>query len=289
MLFLSSHDLSNGIPIVTTLLNPQYSPSTQIDEIIDLTRYTLFTRTPLSQTYPKYDFSFDGSRELILAGFIPTDIPLTSPRHSIICKESGSHSAGLVWEETKRNLTLYASLSLTDPMAQAFVNACIRHPDLMVMLRKGADARIIRSSSVVWTARRRHAQSPSGLASVSWEKTTDVVRLSDLALEDTQPFGLAHEKIADCMQVIVVDAGEGTMGDFVRKLVEVWCRVYNVGDKDELYNALRDPYETAGELVEYQKVTGKIALDYYQSLWGCVPSPMLVEDPERFRFRSNSF
>ncbi|KAG8216070.1 hypothetical protein J3R82DRAFT_8070 [Butyriboletus roseoflavus] len=256
-----------------------------IDEVIDLTRYTLLTRAPLSQTYLKYNFSIDGSRELILAGFIPNDIPFSSPRHSIICKDSGSHSAGLVWEETKRNLSLYAGLSLSDPMAQAFVNACIRHPDLMVMVRKGADARIIRSPSVVWTSRRRHARSPSALASVSWEKTTDVVRLSDLALEDAQPSGWAHERIADCMQVIVVDASEGTMNDFVRKLVEVWCRVYNVGDKHELYDALKEPYEAAGELEEYRMVTGHIALDYYRSLWGCMPPPVLVDNPEPFPIR----
>lgn len=256
--------------------------------MIDLTRYALLTRAPLSQTSLKYDFSFDGSRELILAGFITNDIPLSSPRHSIICKESGPLSASPIWEETKRNLSLYAGLSLSDPMAQAFVNACIRRPDFMVMLRKGADARIIRSSSVVWTSRKRHAQSPSALASVPWEKTTDVVRLSDLALEDAQPSGWALEKIADCMQVIVVDTSEGTMGDFVQKLVGIWCQVYNVGDKDELYDALKGPYEAAGELQEYQEVTGNVVLDSYQSLWGCIPPAALVENPEQFRFGSDS-
>lgn len=264
-----------------TFLNPQHSLSTQIDEVIDLTRYALFTRVPLSRAYLGYGFSLDGSGELILAGFIPNDIPLTSPRHSTTWKQSGSHSA---WEETKCNLSLYAGLSLSDPMAQAFVNACIRHPDLMVMLRRGADARIIRSSSIVWTSRKRHARSPSALASVPWEKTADVISLSDSALEDAQPSGWAHEKIADCMQVIVVDAGEGTMGDFVRKLVEIWCQVYKVGNKDELYDALKYPYEASGELDEYREVTSKIALDHYQSLWGCVPPPVLVESPARFGF-----
>lgn len=289
MLFLPSHDLSNGISIVLTFLSPEHLSSTQVDEVIDLTRYALLTRAPLSQTYIKYNFHFDGSKELILAGFIPNDIPLSSPRHSIICKESGSQSAGFIWEETKRNLSLCAGLSLSDPTAQAFVNACIRHPDLMVMLRKGADARIIRSPSVVWTSRRRYARSLSALASVPWEKTTDVVPLSDLALKDAQPSGWAHGKIADCMQVIVVDSSDGTMSDFVQKLVGIWCRVYNVGDKDELYDALKGPYEVAGELQEYEEVTGTIVLDYYQSLWGCMPPPALVENPERFQFSSDSF
>jgi hypothetical protein len=169
-------------------------------------------------------------------------------------------------------------------MAQVFVNACIRHPDFMVMLRKGANARIIRSSSIVWTSRKRHARSPSALTSVPWEKTADVISLPDLALEDAQPSGWVHAKIVDCMQVIIVDAGEGTMGDFVRKLVEIWCQVYKVDNKDELYNALKYPYEASGELDEYQEVTSKIALGYYQRLWGCMPPPALVKDPERFEF-----
>jgi len=121
------------------------------------------------------------------------------------------------------------------------------------------------------------------LTSVPWEKTTDIVSLPDLALEDAQPSGWAHGKIANCMQVIVVDAGEGTMGDFVQKLVKIWCQVYKVGNKDELYDALKGPYEAAGELEEYLEVTPEIALGYYQSLWGCMPPPTLVEDPVSFR------
>ena len=267
------------IPPFTTFLSPAHLPPTQIDDVIDLNRYALLTRVPLSQTYLKYEFSVRGSRELILAGFVPDDIPLGSARHSIAWKESGSH---LSWEETKCNLSLYAGLSLNDPRAQAFVNACIRHPDFMVMLRKGPDARIIRSSAIVWTSRKRRAHSPSALASVPWDKTTDVVSLSDSALEDTQPSGRGRENIADCMQVIVVDASEGTMGDFVRKLVEIWCQVYKVDNEDELYDVLKHPYEAAGELEEYQEVTSKIALAYYESLWGCMPPPALVRDPESF-------
>ena len=232
---------------------------------------------PLSQAHLKYDFSVDGSRELVLAGFITDDIPLASPRHSIISTESRSIST---WEETSSNITLYAGLSLNDPKAQAFVNACIRHADFMVMLRKGADARIIRTSSSVWTYRRRCAQNLSALASEPWE---DVVNLSDMALEDAQPTGWGQEKIADCMQVIVVDASEGAMGDFVRKLVELWCQVYKVDDKNELYNTLKGTYEATGELEEYHEVTDKIALDHYQALWGSMPPPAMIEDPESFR------
>jgi len=52
-------------------------------------------------------------------------------------------------------------------------------------------------------------------------------------------------------------------------LFKIWCQVYKVGNNDELYDALKGPYEAAGEL-EYLEVTPEIALDYYQSLWGPV-------------------
>ncbi|KAG1799183.1 hypothetical protein EV424DRAFT_1352385 [Suillus variegatus] len=71
-----------------------------------------------------------GAKELILAGFIPNNIPLSSPWHSIICTDSDSQLFGSMWKETKRNLFLYGSLSLDDAKAQAFVNGCIQHPEL---------------------------------------------------------------------------------------------------------------------------------------------------------------
>ncbi|KAG2359881.1 hypothetical protein BDR07DRAFT_1452178 [Suillus spraguei] len=219
-----------------------------MDEVIAMTRFSLFSKAALSQSYIKYEYGFDGAKELILAGFIPSDIPLSSPRHSIICTDSGSQSFGPMWEETKRNLSLYGSLSLNDAKAQAFVNGCIRHPDLMVMLRKGADGRVIRSRPVVWTSRKRRARSRSALTSVSWEKTRDVVRCEDDDLEEAQPSGWNHEMIADCLMVVLVDGGEGNMGDFVHKLVEIWCQVYHVKDKEELYSALETPFVDAGEL-----------------------------------------
>ncbi|KAH7883000.1 hypothetical protein F5I97DRAFT_1901151 [Phlebopus sp. FC_14] len=265
-----------------------------VDDIIDLTRYALFTRTSLCQPCYKYDYGFDGSRELILAGFIPSDIPLSSPRHSIVSFEGGSQSADPVWEETNRNLALYAALSLNDPKAQAFVNGCFRHPDLMVMVRKGSNGRVIRSAPVVWTSRKRHARSPSCLASVSWGQTQDVVCCKDSSLQDSQPFGWNRKKVVDCLQVVIVDGGNGNMGDFIRKLVGIWCQVYRVKeDKDELYAALEGPYVEAGELERYtcghHQVTYNLPIiqkDFpssYQSLWGIMP-PTFVEDPSRFPF-----
>ncbi|KAG6380202.1 hypothetical protein JVT61DRAFT_8293 [Boletus reticuloceps] len=257
VLFLSSHDLSNGMPTFELLESTSLTICT--DQSSHRPHAVRSADTGLSQKHLEYDFSIDGSRELILAGFILAYILLASPRHSITYKECGSHS---VWEETECNLSLYAGLSLSDPKGQVFVNACIRHPDLMAMLRKGANARVIRSSSVVWTSRRRHARSRSALAGMPWEKTTDVASLSDSALEDAQPSGWARTKIADCMQVVVVDTGKGTMSDFVRQ-------VYRVGNKAELYDALKGPYEAAGELEAFKEVTPEIVLDnYYPSLWG---------------------
>ncbi|OAX42210.1 hypothetical protein K503DRAFT_734032 [Rhizopogon vinicolor AM-OR11-026] len=270
-----------------------------VDEIIALTRFVLFSQTSLSLSCLKYTNGFDGAKELILAGFIPRTIPLSSPRHSITCTDSGSYCAGPTWEETKSNLSLYGALSLNDPKAQAFVNACIRHPDLMVMVRKGAGGRVIRSRPVVWTSRKRRARSQSGLASVPWEKTHDVVHCQDGVLEAARPSGWKHQQIADCLMVVLVDGGEGNMGDFVRKLVEIWCRVYRVDDREELYCVLERPFVEAGELEKctccHHEITFTLptihgnVVSAYDSLWGTTPPPWLVENPNQFRLATDLF
>ncbi|KAH7921460.1 hypothetical protein BV22DRAFT_729466 [Leucogyrophana mollusca] len=267
-----------------------------IDEVVAMTRYAIFSKANLSQACFKYEYGFIGAKELIVAGFIPSDIPFSSPRHSVVNTDSSPHSEGPIWEETKRNLSLYAALSLKDPKAQAFVNGCIRQPDLMVMLRKGADGRVIRSAPVVWTSRKRHARSLSSLSFVSWDSTRDVVDCKESVLEEAQPSGWNHEKITDCLQVVIIDAGDGNMGDFIRKLVKIWCQVYDVENRDELYAALEDPFYNDGELERYTcehhnatftlPIIEKDVLSSYTSLWGTQPPAGLVEDPNRFRLNS---
>ncbi|KAG9308270.1 hypothetical protein JVU11DRAFT_12032 [Chiua virens] len=248
-----------------------------IDQVIDLTRYVLFTQMSLRQTEgSKYEFSTDGSRELVLAGFITDDIPLSSHRGAVVCIESSGRSK--TWEENQHTLSLYAGLSLSEEAAQAFANACYRHPDLMVLLRKGANARIIRSTPLVWTSRRRIAQSRSALDSVPWDKE-HYTKLPDFALEEAQPPGWGREPIAECIQFIVLDTTECTMGDFVQKLVRIWCKVHNVNDKNGLYNKIKGLYDATGELEPYEKVTHEIAWEHYRRLWGCEPDPtVMLED-----------
>jgi hypothetical protein len=125
------------------------------------------------------------------------------------------------------------------------------------------------------------------------------VRCEDDDLEEAQPSGWSHEKIADCLMVVLVDGGDGNMGDFVRKLVEIWCQVYHVKDQKELYCALETPFVEAGELEHctcgQHKVTIALpitqgdVMSAYESLWGTPPPPWLAENPNRFRLATDSF
>ncbi|KAH7912876.1 hypothetical protein BJ138DRAFT_1147377 [Hygrophoropsis aurantiaca] len=267
-----------------------------MDDIVAMTRYAIFAEANLSQSCFKYEYGLVGAKELVVAGFIPSDIPFSSPRHSVTNADSSPHCEGPIWQETKRNLLLYAALSTTDPKAQAFVNGCLRHPDLMVMLRKGADGRVIRSTSVVWTSRKRHARSLSTLSSVAWDSAQHIVDCKESILEEAQPLGWDQTKITDCFQVVIVDAGDGNMGDFVRKLLKIWCQVYQVESKDELYATLENGFYTAGELEKYTcsthdvsfvlPIVAKDVLKSYTSLWGTPPPTGLVEDPVRFQLNS---
>ncbi|OJA18282.1 hypothetical protein AZE42_05879 [Rhizopogon vesiculosus] len=301
VLFLPPLVLQDGTYLCVQFVSSIKCPYStyRMDEIIAMTRFVLFSQTSLSLSCLKYANGFDGAKELILAGFIPRTIPLSSPRHSITCTDNGSYCPGPTWEETKSNLSLYGALSLNDPKAQAFVNACIRHPDLMVMVRKGAGGRVICSRPVVWTSRKRRARSQSGLASVPWEKTRDVVHCQDGVLEAARPSGWKHPQIADCLMVVLVDGREGNMGDFVRKLVEIWCRVYRVEDREELYCVLERPFVEAGELEKCTCCRHEITftlptihgnvVSAYDSLWRTVPPPWLLENPNRFRLATDSF
>ncbi|KAG6334888.1 hypothetical protein ID866_4197 [Astraeus odoratus] len=247
-----------------------------VDAIIDLTRYILLTGAQLTRSYLKCDYNFDSARELMLAGFIPSYLPMTEPRYFTATHRDHPHSDP-VWEETKRNLVLYGALSFNDPKARAFVNGCFRHPDLMVMVRQGATGRVIRSAPVVWISRKRCARTSSDLASIPWEKATDIVLCQEKVLEAAQPVGWNHKNITDCLQVVIIDRSEGDMGDFVHKLVQIWCQVYRVKDQVELQTALEEPYEVAGELEKHIRVAEVDTLRSYQNLWPTMLSGVSVK------------
>lgn len=173
-----------------------------------------------------------------------------------------------------------AGLSLNDPRSQKFLNACLRHPDFQLLIRKGKDGRVIRSAQSIWATRIRHANTRAGLQKVSWDTVEDVTYFKDSLLQESRPLITSTQKIEDCFQVAIIDSGEGDLKDFVRKLAEKWYEVYGVKDIAGLINLLVNPYVDNGELELLSPSTAdwylvpNVEVDIlksYRRLWGMSP------------------
>lgn len=250
----------------------------QVDDIVALTRYTILSGGGLNQSQLKYNFNVpDHSlmRALLLCGFVPNDIGPMGPRYTTnkcncAFKRNIAH-----WEETKNNYVMCAGLSLSDPNAQAFVNACLRHPDLKVMVRKGPQGRVIRSSRDIGAEHFRHSNTRAGLRNALWE-TKDF--FMDSLLQEALPVLNEKERLDDCLQVAIVDDGEGEFVDFLRKLVGTWCTVYGVEGENELAEIVSWEYFENGSFefckTGCHKIMYRVEEDVnkaYRNLWGVGP------------------
>lgn len=246
------------------------------------------TGTSLSQSRLNYAFDYEGSRQLSLCGFIPNFIEDFGPRY--VVKRSKSLNGRYVWQETETCMVLCAGLSLNDPNSQTFVNGCLRHPDFMVIVRKGAKGRIIKSVDKLWACRTREAPTRAGLKNVPWESAGKITYFNDSILEETWPSVSFTEKIEDCFQIVILDAAEGETEDLVRKVRNVWYQIYGVDSVEGLYGAVGGPYVERDELELRRSQLRKgqnpfvpnvepNILTAYKHLWGVKPmGGYLVDD-----------
>jgi len=129
------------------------------------------------------------------------------------------------------------------------VNKCLKHPDFMVLARKGAKGRIIKSLPKIWALKVRKGHSKAELATIPWDSVSDVVYFDDSILEEAWPIvSVLGDKLEDCLQVVIVDRGEGEMEDFVLKLEQVWLEVYGARDMYDLLQLLGNPLIESGEI-----------------------------------------
>jgi hypothetical protein len=215
---------------------------------------------------------------IILCGFIPNHIEASHPRYSVSKCNCTFRQNTAHWMETKRSMGIYAGLSLKDPKSHLFVNACLRHPDFMLMVRKGADGKVIKAPKEIWASRMREAPTRAGLQKVPWDSCQQTMYLSDTILKEAQPI-IPHTKtrIQDCLQVVILDGGEGEWDDFLCKLRDVWYGVYKVNNVEELVREISGPYFLSGDLEivdtwgpEVYPVIPNIEMDLeksYTALW----------------------
>ncbi|KDR77160.1 hypothetical protein GALMADRAFT_433037 [Galerina marginata CBS 339.88] len=258
-----------------------------VDDIVALTKYAHLSKAGLAQSHTKYDFDIEGSRTLALCGFVPNSIDSGGPRYYIEKDNRRTKGNKPLWRESKTNHVICAGLSLTDPKTQVFVNACLRHPNFMVLCRKGADGRPIRSKPLCGTEYRM-ADTRAGLKNAKWDPTSAVLFV-DTVLEEARPLIFADKHLGDCFQIVIVNGGEGEVEDFVERLNQVWYQVYEVDNFTELVALIVQPYADDKELeVDDDEASDAVHIvpnvepdvsKSYSELWNRAPrSGRLVDD-----------
>lgn len=257
-----------------------------VEEIVTLTRFAVLTATGLSQGGLKYDLPYESSKILSLSGFIPNGIDAAPPR-AVVSKCNCVLNGAPHWEETRVSYVLGAGLPLGDPKAHAFVNACLRDPALMVLTRKGKDAPVVRSTTRIWAERVRQASTRAGLRAAAWDARR-AMYYRDSVLEAVCPRAAETVVFEDCFQVVLVDGGDGSMAEFVKRVSEIWLEVYGVRDTMALMGEVATPFVEGGELeVNYHgrsapaTLVANIEEDVlaaYKRLWGSAPAELLDED-----------
>lgn len=243
----------------------------------------------MAQSNLRFEFNYDGSPALSLCGFIPNVIEDVGQRYQIEkCNCIFGTCNRPHWTENKNNNVICAGLSLDDPKSQLFVNACLRRPDFMVLCRKGADGRLIRSRPLYGSQRRR-ANTRAGLKTAPWDREGDVL-FQDSILDEARPLISQGSHLEDCFQIAIVDGGEGDMKDFIGTLVEIWYQIYQVDDLKGLLSDIGGSYLDSGELeIGENKFEGKSLivpntevdiLASYKRLWRRGPREGRLADDE---------
>ncbi|KAI0049543.1 hypothetical protein FA95DRAFT_1515848 [Auriscalpium vulgare] len=263
---------------------------TTLEEIVEFTKYVELTEASLKQTQSRYQWpDVPGMRWLVLCGFIPNDLRDIIPRSVITkinCSYLGKHAH---WKETRTNQVLCAGLPLGDPKTQAFVDACLRHPDFLVLARRGKDGPIVRSHPFIVASFTRWADTRAALKRAQWDGP-ETVFWSDSVLEEAMPRLGPNRHIEDCFQIAIVDNGEGQLKDLVDKLVSIWMQLWDVKSEFGLANTIVKSYIDVGEL-EIRKGyregdeigpwlphVERDLLKSFQRLWDTTPQWVLLKD-----------
>ncbi|KAJ6525198.1 hypothetical protein B0H19DRAFT_1199411 [Mycena capillaripes] len=259
-----------------------------VEEVVMLTRFVILHLGGLNQSNLRYEIPYEGSKVLGVCGFLPNSIG-RFPRRPVVskCNCNCVHSGLPHWVETGITYVLCAGLPLSDAKSQAFVNACLRDPKLMVLVRMGEHGRIIRSPARIWSRRVRCASTRAGLQTAAWDPARTVY-YSDTVLDEARPLVYDKAMLEECFQLVLFDSGDGSMEDFVAHVTRIWLEtVYRVPDVARLIDEVAAPFIGSGELeiVSHADRPPKLmpnleedVLKAYKGLWGTVPAELPEDD-----------
>jgi hypothetical protein len=267
----------------------------QVEEVVMLTRFVIFHLGGLNQSNLRYEIPYEGSKVLGVCGFLPNKIGHFPPRPIVNrCNCNCVHSGLPHWAETGVTYVLCAGLPLSDAKSQAFVNACLRDPKLMVLVRMGAHGRIIRSTARIWARRVRCASTRAGLQTATWDPARTVYH-PDTVLDEARPLVYDGAVLEKCFQLVLFDGGDGSMADFVAHITRIWLEtVYRVPDEARLIDEVAAPFISSGELEivpladrppTIMPNLERDVLRAYEGLWGAAPATLPEDDVLESRTR----
>ncbi|KAI0061222.1 hypothetical protein BV25DRAFT_1857922 [Artomyces pyxidatus] len=253
---------------------------TTVEDICDLTKYALIALPVGYLSQPdeevlKYNWDINEMRFLQICGFIPNAVQDRGPRYVVSKCNCPFQRNCAHWSEKRTNPMLYAGLSLEDPMAEEFVEACMQHPDFRVCTQRGKDGPIVRSHEKLCGQRLRQAATRGALRYTEFEDSEVDERIEG-ALEYAPPIVPPDRFLEDCFRVVIIDDGEGELKDFVKKLVQVWVDVYEVEDEVELFCVIAESYggeleTTKSDVCPMLPNVDRDVAKSYKRLWGVNP------------------
>lgn len=260
-----------------------------------LTRFVIFHLGGLNQSNLRYEIPYEGSKVLGVCGFLPNKIGHFPPRPIVNrCNCNCVHSGLPHWAETGVTYVLCAGLPLSDAKSQAFVNACLRDPKLMVLVRMGAHGRIIRSTARIWARRVRCASTRAGLQTATWDPARTVYH-PDTVLDEARPLVYDGAVLEKCFQLVLFDGGDSSMADFVAHITRIWLEtVYRVPNVAQLIDEVAAPFISSGELEivpladrppTIMPNLERDVLRAYEGLWGAAPATLPEDDVSESRTR----
>ncbi|KAG7095574.1 hypothetical protein E1B28_006307 [Marasmius oreades] len=149
-----------------------------------------------------------------------------------------------LWVETQNAISFTGSMAIEEPISPLFISACMRHPDLMMKIRKGGTEGNVDFPEDLWSSRTRSASSCMELESAPWMSTSP----SDTIFNDVQHNLSTGMPLKDCLDFVVLDSTDCDFEEALGKLATICLGIHGVKDLCGLYERYTMSYLKEGEL-----------------------------------------
>ncbi|KAK1220621.1 hypothetical protein PQX77_016571 [Marasmius sp. AFHP31] len=179
---------------------------------------------------------------LNLCGIYLSPLDPVELRHCI--QKRNTTNGQPVWVETHNAISISGSIPIDEPISPLFISACMRHPDLMIKIRRGANDIAANFPEGLWSSRTRLASSCEHLERTPWR----TIPPSDRTLDDAQHSLSNGMPLKDCLDFAVLDGSDCDFDHALGKLAKICLNVHGVKDLRGLYDRYIRSYVREGDL-----------------------------------------